>query len=99
MSVTVVYWRDIPAQVMAGQGRGAVRALLPERFQEAIDRAATRAGLIDSDDYMSEWRKVTVETADPRVVADQIDADHPDVVLEEMIRNYGRKPVPEGADD
>ena len=33
MSVTVVYWRDIPAQVLAGKGRTAIRHPLPDRFQ------------------------------------------------------------------
>lgn len=91
MSVTVVYWRDIPAQVLAGQGRTAIRHALPDRFQEAIDRAATRAGVIGSDEYMAEWHKVAVENDDPRAVADQLDADHPDVVLEELVRNAGRR--------
>ena len=48
--LTVIFWRDIPAQVTAGKGRGAARAQLSERFQEAIDAAAMRAGLIGTDD-------------------------------------------------
>ena len=58
-SLAVVYWRDIPAQVVAragGRGRTARRAL-SGRFQEAIDRAAMRAGLAGSDDYLAEWRR------------------------------------------
>ncbi|WP_411278260.1 virulence factor, partial [Gaiella sp.] len=35
--LTIISWRDIPAQVTAGKGRGASRAQLSERFQEAID--------------------------------------------------------------
>jgi hypothetical protein len=53
--LTVVRWRDIPAQVTAGRGRDRARIELSARFQEAIDLAATRAGLIDSDDYLSRW--------------------------------------------
>ena len=60
-ALTVVYWRDIPAQVVAragGRGRGrTARRALPDRFQEAIDRAAMRAGLSDSDAYLGEWRR------------------------------------------
>ena len=58
-SLTVVYWRDIPAQVIArGQGRGRIaRKPLSDRFQEAIDRAAMRAGLADSDAYLAAWRR------------------------------------------
>lgn len=88
-SVTVIYWRDIPAQVVSGQGRGASRAMLPDRFQDAIDRAATRAGLIGSDEYMSHWRKQPLEAGDAQVVADQLDADYPDTLLEALVRNHG----------
>ncbi|HLU32118.1 MAG TPA: virulence factor, partial [Acidimicrobiia bacterium] len=90
--VTVVYWRDIPVQVMSGSGRRAIRVALPERFEVAVDKAAARARLTDADSYTSEYRKVTVEGADPQVVADQLDADHPDTILEDMIRNGGNRP-------
>ncbi|MDX1609615.1 MAG: virulence factor [Halofilum sp. (in: g-proteobacteria)] len=52
-----VYWRDIPAQVMAKRGRESARAMLSQRFQEAIDRAAMRAGKAGSDAYLEEWRR------------------------------------------
>jgi len=39
--ITIVYWRDIPAQVIAGKGRRGVKKQLSERFEQAIDRAAT----------------------------------------------------------
>jgi hypothetical protein len=54
--LTVIYWRDIPAQVTATDGTAGVRIALPDRFQEAIDEAAMAAGLVDSDDYLAEWR-------------------------------------------
>jgi len=62
--LTVVRWREIPAQVMAGRGRDRARVELSARFQEAIDLAATRAGLIGTDDYLSEWVKDTRECGD-----------------------------------
>lgn len=55
--VTIVYWRDIPAQVIVGSGRRAARSPLPERFEQAIDRCAMRVGARDSDAYLAEWRK------------------------------------------
>ena len=55
--VTIVYWRDIPAQVIAGKGRRGAKAVLPERFEQAIDRAAMKAGARDTDAYLAEWRK------------------------------------------
>ena len=55
--VTIVYWRDIPAQVIVGSGRRASKMPLPERFETAIDRCAMRAGARESDAYLAEWRK------------------------------------------
>ena len=55
--LTIIFWRGIPAQVTAGKGRGAARAQLSERFQEAIDAAAMRAGLIGTDEYLEQWRR------------------------------------------
>ena len=57
VDVTVVYWRDIPAQVIVGKGRRGAKKQLPERFEQAIDAAAMRLGAKDSDAYLAEWRK------------------------------------------
>ena len=54
----IVCWRDIPAQVIVKAGRRSAKRQLDERFQEAIDRAAMRAGLRDTDAYLGEWRRV-----------------------------------------
>jgi len=56
--VTIVYWRDIPAQVIVGAGRKASKRQLAERFEQAIDRAAMKVGADGSDAYLAEWRKV-----------------------------------------
>jgi len=48
-SVVIVYWRDIPAQVIVGKGRRAAKVQLPERFEQAIDRCAMKVGARDSD--------------------------------------------------
>lgn len=55
--VTIVYWRDIPAQVIVGTGRKAAKVQLPERFEQAIDRCAMKVGARDADAYLAEWRK------------------------------------------
>ena len=55
--VVIVYWRDIPAQVIVGKGRKASKIQLPERFEQAIDRAAMKIGAEDTDSYLAEWRK------------------------------------------
>ncbi|HVM84098.1 MAG TPA: virulence factor [Candidatus Binatia bacterium] len=61
----VVYWRDIPAQVIVKKGRDAAKVQLDERFEKAIDRAAMRANLRDTDSYLAEWRRAApVEVGD-----------------------------------
>ncbi len=55
--LTIVYWRDIPAQVIVKQGRTAAKRQLPERFEQAIDRCAMKVGARDSDTYLAEWRR------------------------------------------
>ena len=55
--VIIVYWRDIPAQVIVGKGRAAAKVKLTERFEQAIDRCAMKIGAKDADAYLAEWRK------------------------------------------
>ena len=67
--LTVIRWRDIPAQVVARSGRERASVQLSDRFQEAIDTAATRIGLIGTDDYLAEWRR------DSRSCGDDLEAE------------------------
>jgi hypothetical protein len=57
--LTVIRWREIPAQVLARRGDENAKRELPARFQVAIDRAAMYAGLFGTDEYLSEWVKDT----------------------------------------
>ncbi|MEM9575232.1 MAG: virulence factor [Pseudomonadota bacterium] len=67
----IVYWRDIPAQVIVKSGRRNVaKRELSLRFTEAIDMCAMRVGAQDSDAYLAEWRK-----ADPVPVGDDLEAE------------------------
>ena len=110
-ALTVVYWRDIPAQVVAragGRGRGGgrtARRALPDRFQEAIDRAAMRAGLSGSDAYLAEWRRgePTAGEGDPETEADalarRLDTEFTDDALAALVAAGGRAdPRPGQAD-
>jgi hypothetical protein len=67
--LTVIGWRDIPAQVVAAEGRTKVRLELSQRFQMAIDRAAMNAGLIGTDSYLEQWTRLT------RPCSDDLDAE------------------------
>ena len=93
--VTVVYWRDIPAQVIVGSGRRGVKTPLPERFEQAIDRCAMKVGAAGTDAYLAEWRKAApyeVPGEDGAVAeaeAARIDAEHDTERLRALIANDG----------
>ncbi len=93
--VTIVYWRDIPAQVIVGRGRRGAKAPLPERFEQAIDRVAMKVGARDADAYMAEWRKaapVEVPGEDAEIAkteAARIAAEYDSARLRALIDNEG----------
>lgn len=95
--VTIVYWRDIPAQVIVGKGRRGVKIALPERFEQAIDRCAMKVGAQDTDAYLAEWRKAapfTVEGEDRAVAeaeAARIDREYDTDAIKALIANDGWK--------
>ncbi|WP_341861732.1 virulence factor [Gymnodinialimonas sp. 57CJ19] len=63
-AITHVFWRDIPAQVIIGKGRSGAKMPLPERFEQAIDRAAMKVGARDDDAYLAGFHRVVVGEAD-----------------------------------
>jgi hypothetical protein len=94
--LNVIWWRDIPAQVTAKQGRTRAAKSLDERFQEAIDAAAMRAGLIGSDAYLEEWRRESRSCGDDldAEVAQEVewlDAAYTNDILERLVRGNGRE--------
>jgi hypothetical protein len=96
--VTIVSWRDIPAQVIVGKGRKGSKVQLSERFEQAIDRAAMKAGARDTDAYLSEWRKAVTADIDgdpddiARAEAARIEAHYDAERLKALIANEGRTP-------
>ncbi|MDH3587637.1 MAG: virulence factor [Gammaproteobacteria bacterium] len=91
-----VYWRDIPSQVIVQRGRQREKSMLSARFQEAIDRAAMRAGKGGSDAYIAEWRRETsrCDTQDElRQIAEReverLESEFSDDRLKALIRNHG----------
>lgn len=55
-SYQILYWYDIPTQVRAREGRERASAPLPDRFMEAVDRAAMALGLTGADAYMEAFK-------------------------------------------
>ncbi|MFD1912915.1 virulence factor [Halodurantibacterium flavum] len=95
-AVTIVFWRDIPAQVIVGAGRRAAKVQLSERFEQAIDRCAMKTGARDSDAYLAEWRKEPQpeqegeDMAVARAIADRLEAEYDTARLRALIDNDGR---------
>ncbi len=94
--ITIVYWRDIPAQVIVGKGRKAAKIQLPERFEQAIDRAAMKSGADQTDDYLAEWRKDVIDTreGDPQSLAEaeatRLVEEYDQAKVKALIDNGGR---------
>lgn len=91
-----VYWRDIPSQVIVQRGRQREKSMLSSRFQEAIDRAAMRAGKGSSDAYIAEWRRETSRCdadGELRQIAERetarLESEFSDERLASLIRNHG----------
>lgn len=98
-SLIVLYWRDIPAQVIAREGRQSEKRELPERFVQAIDRAAMAAGVRDSDAYLGEWRRSEPQPCGKDLAAvaeaamNELTAAYTDARLENLVRSGGREPT------
>ncbi|MEM7743663.1 MAG: virulence factor [Pseudomonadota bacterium] len=103
-NVTIVYWRDIPAQVIVGKGRRAAKAPLPERFEQAIDRCAMKVGARDDDAYMAGFRKVDTGEADgdpadaAAACAAEIDTTYDTDRIKTLIANDGWADAPANAE-
>jgi Virulence factor len=93
-TLTVIWWRDIPAQVIAREGRRAHKIALHPRFQTAIDRAAEKAGKRSMDDYINEWRKENRPCSDDleaevQTEAGRLEAAYPQAVLNALVASGG----------
>jgi hypothetical protein len=93
----IVYWRDIPAQVIVGKGRRAAKAVLPERFEQAIDRCAMKIGAKNEDAYLAEWRKAPQGEVEgdadeiARRTAEQLDREYDQDRIKALIAADGRE--------
>lgn len=95
-SYRIRYWKDFPSVVRAEDENGQVKAILPPRFQDAIDRAAMVSGETSEDDYLEGWAwgapRQLPGTADRvlMLIVARLDAEYPDERLEEMVRAHRR---------
>ena len=91
----LISWRDVPSQVIVKKGRETVRKQLSPRFQEAVDRAAMRAGRGSSDAYIADWKRSEPRECDRDAEAaaneeiSRLEARYNDADLERLIRAHG----------
>ena len=95
--LVITYWRDIPSMVSAQAGRNRQSGMLEERFEKDIDRAATVAGLVGSDDYLSQWRRDTRPCGDDLAAVaaaevERIHAEYPRERVNRIVMNGGFDP-------
>jgi hypothetical protein len=94
-SLTIISWRDIPVQVIVKRGRESAKVQLSARFQEAVDRAAMRAGKGTSDAYLADWKRSDPQAcgediqAEAAAEAARIEARFSDADLEALVRAKG----------
>ena len=93
-TLTVIWWRDIPAQVIAKDRRRASKVVLHPRFQVAIDKAAEKAGRKSMDDYIAEWRKEQRACGDnledaANQEAERLEAEYTKDVLARLVASGG----------
>ena len=92
----ILYWRDIPAQVIVKAGRKTAKRQLSERFEQAIDRAAMRAKLTGTDADLAEWRRSEPVPcgddleAEAQAAADALEAEYTPERLRALVAGGGR---------
>lgn len=74
-SLISIWWRDVPMQVVARDGRQAHKVVLHPRFQVAVDRAAMKAGKKSASDYVEEMRRVARPCGDDLVAEATAEAE------------------------
>ena len=97
-SLIIIGWRDIPAQVVGRKGRETAKVQLTARFQEAVDRAAMRAGRGTSNAYLEDWKRSPPRPCGEDIAAEvaaeaaRIEAQYTDERLERLVKSKGLDP-------
>ena len=97
-TLIIISWRDVPAQVVGRKGRETSKIQLSARFQEAVDRAAMRAGRGSSDAYLADWKRSPPRPCSDDVASEvaaeaaRIEAAYTDERLERLVKSKGIDP-------
>ncbi len=90
----VVFWRDIPSQVVIREGRRSTRLRLSGRFMRAIERAAYRLKKKQQDALFEPWHDVNQPFSgdireQAQALVTRLEQDYTEEVLENLIRSSG----------
>ena len=93
-TLSIIWWRDIPAQVVARDARRTSKVVLHPRFQVAIDKAANRGGKREYNAYIAEWHKDQRPCGDDleavvKAEAERLEAEYTKHHLAELIQSGG----------
>ena len=91
----IVYWHDIPGQVVFKEGRRNTRLRLSARFMKAIERAAYRLKKQNKDALFEPWHDIAqIINGDVKEQAQllvrQIEEQYSEAVLDKLIRASGK---------
>ena len=97
--VITVFWRDIPAQVIAEEGKGRNRKQakieLEKKFLIAIDAAAMKSDADSTEDYLNDWRRSKPENISGSLdfeadkLRQEIEKKYSNAKLKKLISNGG----------
>ncbi len=93
--IKIVYWRDIPGQVVVREGRRSTRLRLPARFMKAIERATYRLKKHQDDALFEPWHDVEHPfkgdaTEQANKLVEQLKESYTEAVLDKLIRASGK---------
>ena len=95
-NLIILYWRDIPAQIIVRAGRISAKRELSRRFIEAIDRCAMKSKASESQAYLDEWRRGQPEAcgddleSEADAAAIRLEADYNAERLQALVDQQGR---------
>jgi Virulence factor len=98
--LVTIYWRDIPAQVNAQEGRTRHQLLLSARFQRATQRAAVVSRQKNAHDFVKHWRRIDRPCgndleAEIATEAAHLEAAYPPERLAAIVEAGGVEPTPQ----
>ena len=91
----IVYWNDIPGQVVVREGGRSTRLRLSPRFMQAIERAAYRLKKLDKNALFDPWHDVEQPfdgdvQEQARNLVLQLEEQYSEAVLDKLIRASGK---------